>query len=67
MIKIGEKSKDLEQGYVWAPYILVDSIDIGFPGAKMSSIYKNPKVEKIKKILEKIEDLKLFRKFQFIQ
>jgi hypothetical protein len=63
MIKIGEKSKDLEQGYVWAPYILVDSIDIvsapGFSGAKMSSRYKNPKVEKIKKILEKIEDFKI--------
>lgn len=63
MIKIGEKSKDLEQGYVWAPYILVDSIDIvsspGFSGAKMISRYKNPKVEKIKKILEKIEDFKI--------
>ena len=63
MIKIGEKSKDLEQGYVWTPYILVDSIDIvsspGFSGAKMCSRYKNPKVEKIKKILEKIEDFKI--------
>jgi hypothetical protein len=63
MIKIGEKSKDLEQGYVWVPYILVDSIDIvsapGLSGAKMSSRYKNPKVEKIKKILEKIEDFKI--------
>jgi hypothetical protein len=62
MIKIGEKSKDLEQGYVWVPYI-VNSIDIvsatGFSGAKMTSRYKNPKVEKIKKILEKIEDFKI--------
>lgn len=60
MIKIGEKSKDLEQGYVWAPYISIDIVSApGFSGAKMSSRYKNPKVEKIKKILEKIEDFKI--------
>ena len=55
---IGKKGNNLEPGYVWAPYIA--SYDIvavpGFSGAKMSSKYKNPKVEKIKKILEKIED-----------
>jgi hypothetical protein len=60
MIKIGEKSKDLEQGYVWAPYISIGIVSApGFSGAKMSSRYKNPKVEKIKKILEKIEDFKI--------
>lgn len=61
MIKIGKKSNGLEQGYVWAPYILVESLDVvsspGFRNA--SSRYKNPKIEKIKKILEKIEDFEI--------
>lgn len=63
MTKIGEKSNALEQGYVYVPYILAETIDIvsspGFAGAKMTSRYKNPKIEKIKKILNKIEDSKI--------
>jgi hypothetical protein len=58
MIKIGKKSKGLEPGYVWMPYITTDIVaSPGFTGASMTSRYKNPKIEKIKKILEKIEDL----------
>jgi hypothetical protein len=55
---IGKKGNNLEPGYVWVPYIVsYDVVSVpGFSGAKMSSRYKNPKVEKIKKILEKIED-----------
>lgn len=53
---IGKKGKDIEPGYVWAPYIMTyDVVSVpGFP--TMGSRYKNPKIEKIKKILEKIED-----------
>jgi hypothetical protein len=55
---IGKKGENLEPGYVWAPYIMVTDIvsSPGFPSATMRSRYKNPKIEKIKKILEKIED-----------
>jgi hypothetical protein len=54
---IGKKSKDIEPGYVWAPYITIDIVSSpGFPNATMASRYKNSKIEKIKKILEKIED-----------
>jgi hypothetical protein len=57
---IGKKSKDLEQGYIWAPYISIDAIDIvstpGFANAKIASRYQNPKIKKIKKILDIIED-----------
>ena len=58
MIKIGKKGKDIEPGYVWVPYIYIYDVvsSPGFPNAKMLSRYKNPKIEKIKKILEKIED-----------
>ena len=59
MIKIGKKSKDhLEPGYVWMPYITTYDVvaSPGFSGVSMTSRYKNPKIEKIKKILEKIED-----------
>jgi hypothetical protein len=59
MIKIGKKSKDhLEPGYVYVPYITTYDVvaSPGFHSASMTSRYKNPKVEKIKKILEKIED-----------
>ncbi len=55
---VGKKSK-IEPGYVWAPYIISydTTLTSSFAPAKMiSSRYKNPKVEKIKKILEKIED-----------
>ena len=58
---IGKKGKDVEPGYVWAPYIL--STDIvsspGFPNATMTSRYQNPKIKKIKKILENIEDFNI--------
>jgi hypothetical protein len=60
MIKIGKKSKDhLEPGYVYVPYITTYDVVASpvFHSASMTSRYKNPKVEKIKKILEKIEDL----------
>lgn len=55
---IGKKGKDIEPGYVWAPYIMTyDVVSVpGFSNSTMTSRYKNPKIEKIKKILEKIED-----------
>ena len=55
---IGKKGKDIEPGYVWAPYIMTYDVvsTPGFPNAKMASRYQNPKIKKIKKILEKIED-----------
>ncbi len=58
---IGKKGNNLEPGYVWAPYIATYDIvsSPGFHGASMTSRYKNPKVEKIKKILEKIEDFNI--------
>ena len=58
---IGRKGKDVEPGYVWAPYIMTyDIVSVpGFSNAKMTSRYKNPKIEKIKKILEKIEDFNI--------
>lgn len=61
MIEIGKKGKDIEPGYVWVPYIMAyDVVSVpGFSNAKMTSRYKNPKIEKIKKILEKIEDFNI--------
>jgi len=57
---IGKKGKDLEPGYIWVPYIPITSIDIvsspGFANAKIASRYQNPKIKKIKKILDIIED-----------
>ena len=56
-IIIGKKGKDVEPGYVWAPYIPIDIVSSpGFPSATMGSRYQNPKIKKIKKILESIED-----------
>lgn len=55
---IGKKGKNVEAGYVWAPYITVVSAP-GFPNAKMASRYQNPKIKKIKKILERIEDFNI--------
>lgn len=57
-MKIGKKSNNLETGYVYVPYIIDIVSSPAFTGAKMTSRYKNPKIEKIKKILNKIEDLK---------
>lgn len=62
---IGKKGKGLEPGYVWVPYLIEDKpviVDSNFsPKMTLSSRYSstivNPKIEKIKKILEKIEDL----------
>lgn len=69
---IGKKGKGLEPGYVWLPYIMVvdkpATVESNFsPKMALSSRYSsiivnpivNPKIEKIKKILEKIEDLNL--------
>ena len=60
---IGKKSKGLQPGYVWAPYIMVDkpeNVESNFgPKMALSNRYSstiNPKIDKIKKILEKIED-----------
>lgn len=54
---IGKKGKDIEPGYVLAPYIMAyDVVSVpGFSNAKMTS----SKIEKIKKILEKIEDFNI--------
>ena len=65
---IGKKGNNLNPGYVFAPYLMVDNIseviDSNFnPKKVISSRYSkpivNPKIDKIKKILEKIEDLNL--------
>ena len=58
---IGKKAKNVEPGYVWAPYIMTYDVvsTPGFPNAKMTSRYQNPKIKKIKKILEKIEDFNI--------
>ena len=65
---IGKKGSNLNPGYVWAPYIIVDNpviLDSNFnPAMSISSRYSstniqtmiNPKIKKIKKILENIED-----------
>ena len=61
---IGKKGSNLNPGYVWAPYIIVDKpaiIESNFnPAMSISSTYSstmiNPKIKKIKKILENIED-----------
>jgi hypothetical protein len=58
---IGKKGKNVEPGYVWAPYIMTYDVvsTPGFPNAKMASRYQNSKIKKIKKILEKIEDFNI--------
>jgi hypothetical protein len=65
---IGKKGNNINSGYVFAPYIMVDNIseviDSNFSPTKVissrySSVIINPKIDKIKKILEKIEDLNL--------
>jgi hypothetical protein len=58
---IGRKGKDVQTEYVWCPYIsIVDIVPTpGFPGSKMASKYQNPKIKKIKKILERIEDFNI--------
>ena len=65
---IGKKGSNLNPGYVWAPYIIVDKpviVESNFnPVMSISSRYSstmiqtmiNPKIKKIKKILENIED-----------
>jgi hypothetical protein len=64
---IGKKN-NINSGYVFAPYIMVDNIseviDSNFSPTKVissrySSVIINPKIDKIKKILKKIEDLNL--------
>ena len=58
---IGKKGKNVEPGYVWAPYIMTYDVvsTPGFTNAKMASRYQNPKIKKIKKILERIEDFNI--------
>jgi hypothetical protein len=65
---IGKKGSNLNPGYVWLPYIIVDKpviVESNFnPAMSISSRYSstniqtmvNPKIKKIKKILENIED-----------
>ena len=62
---IGKKGSNLNPGYVWVPYIIVDNpviLDSNFsPKMSLSNRYSstimiNPKIKKIKKILENIED-----------
>lgn len=64
---IGKKGRGLEPGYVWVPYLIEDKpviVESKFsPKMTLSSRYSstivNPKIEKIKKILERIEDFNL--------
>lgn len=64
---IGKKGRGLEPGYVWVPYLIEDKpviVESNFsPKMTLSSRYSstivNPKIEKIKKILERIEDFNL--------
>ena len=64
---IGKKGSNLNPGYVWAPYIIVDKPAIVEsnlnPAMSISSRYSstiiNPKIKKIKKILENIEDFNI--------
>ena len=64
---IGKKGSNLNPGYVWAPYIMVDKpaiVESNFNPAmsissRYSSIIINPKIKKIKKILENIEDFNI--------
>ena len=61
---IGKKGSNLNPGYVWAPYIIVNKpaiVESNFNPAmsissRYSSIIINTKIKKIKKILENIED-----------
>jgi hypothetical protein len=64
---IGKKGSNLEPGYVWLPYIMVDKpieiVESNFNpktgiASRYSSAMINSKIKKIKKILENIEDLK---------
>jgi hypothetical protein len=64
---IGKKGNNLNPGYVWAPYLIVDKpaiVESNFnPAMSISSRYSstmiNPKIKKIKKILENIEDFNI--------
>ena len=68
---IGKKGSNLNPGYVWAPYIMVDKpaiVESNFnPSISISSRYSstniqtmiNTKIKKIKKILENIEDFNI--------
>jgi hypothetical protein len=66
---IGKKGSNLNPGYVWVPYLIVNCnptvVESNFnPAMSISSRYSstniqtmiNPKIKKIKKILENIED-----------
>jgi hypothetical protein len=64
---IGKKGNNLNPGYVWVPYIIVDKpaiVESNFNPAmsissRYSSIIINTKIKKIKKILENIEDFNI--------
>ena len=65
---IGKKGSNLEPGYVWLPYIMVDKpieiVESNFnplrgQATRYSSAMRNSKIKKIKKILENIEDLNI--------
>jgi hypothetical protein len=63
-ILIGKKGKDIEPGYIWVPYIIMDSpvtIDSNFNTSSIKSRYgvvetvPQKRSKKIKNILEKYE------------
>ena len=68
---IGKKGSNLNPGYVWVPYIMVNKpaiVESNFnPAMSISSRYSstniqtmiNTKIKKIKKILENIEDFNI--------
>lgn len=55
---IGKKGKALESGYVWMPYIMATDTTISDNFVPSRRLRKR-KIDKIKKILERIEDFNL--------
>jgi len=56
---IGKKGKDVEPGYVWMPYIMATTTAHVSGDFTPSRRLRKKKIDKIKKILERIEDLNI--------
>jgi hypothetical protein len=59
MIEIGKKSNDSESGYVWMPYIMANTTSNISGDFTPSRRIRKRKIDKIKKILERIEDFNI--------